>query len=329
MLKHFTTTESFLRFLVWTSLAIIFLIDFMSLKIMGIKLVIDDNQIEMVAAVFICILLAIFIMPILAKKSFSDGFNRLSFGFKVFGYFIELMACFALFASLFVVFSYIAATSTRPLYDAEIFSIDRALGFDWISYISWINQHPMANDILKFAYHSSFQIPCLFFFLALTQKYTHLYSVMMCLIFSVIIVIGISAIFPTLQPFTYLYINIKDYPNVYMLPGYGHIEDLYNMRECCKEKTIILSNIKGVIGFPSFHTCISIILTWGFWSIFWLRVPFLLLNTLMLAAIPVSGGHYLTDMIAGAFIAISVIILVKKIVKITDNKFATIDNKTK
>ena len=304
-------------------LAFIAVMDFISIKMMGIKLLVEADQYKIAVAIFACALLPI-LMRMLAKKSLSDGFKRLSFCFKISAYFLELLAAFALFVSLFVMLSYVAASSPRPFYDRELMSIDKSLGFDWIAYITWVNQNPIVNEILKFAYHSSFQIPCLFLFLAFSQKFLRLYSVMLGLIFSVIIVIGMSAFFPAISAFTYLHLQQENFQDLYILPGYAHIEDVYKMREGA-DKMINLSTMKGVITFPSFHTCMSLILAWGFWGIRLLRIPFSLLNLVMLAAIPVAGGHYLTDMIAGAAIAISVILLVKKIVIFADTKFAVIN----
>lgn len=321
MLKHFTSTESFLRFLVWGSLGLIALVDFIAIKMLGIKLVAGDEQIEVALGILTCALLSVLIHK-LVKKSLADGFKRLSFGFKTSAYFLELLASFALFASLFVILSYIAASSTRPFFDAELMTIDKSLGFDWLAYIAWVNQNPLANEVLKFAYHSSFQIPCLFLFAAFAQQSLRLYSIMLCLIFSVVIVIAISAIFPATSAFTYLHLQQDHYPNLYTLPSYAHVTDLYKMRGD-GEKIIDLSNIKGIITFPSFHTSLAIILSWGFWAVSWLQVPFLLLNSVMLAAIPVTGGHYLTDMIAGAVIAFSMILLVKRIEKFSNIKFET------
>ena len=322
ILNKFSSTESFLRFLVWGSLGFIAIIDFVAIKMLGIKLVVGDEQIEVAFGILACALLPVF-MHKLAKKSLADGFKRLSFGFKTLAYFLELLASFALFASLFVIFSYIAASSPRPFFDAELMIIDKSIGFDWLAYIAWVNQNPWANSVLKFAYHSSFQIPCLFLFAAFAQQSLRLYSVMLCLIFSVIIVIAISAIFPATSAFTYLHLQQENYPNLYTLPSYAHVADLYKMRGD-GENIIDLSNMKGIITFPSFHTSLAIILTWGFWAISWLRVPFLLLNSVMLAAIPVTGGHYLTDMIAGAAIAIMMILLIKKIEKFADARFESV-----
>ncbi len=326
MLQKIASTENLLRFLVWFGIAFIALVDVIAVQTMGIKIIFDDASNTLAVSLFLSILLLIVIHHF-AKKSLSDGLPRLSFYFKASAYFVELLTCFALFGLLFVILSYIAAIFSAPyrFYDAEIMAIDSSLGFDWLAYISWVNANPVVNNILKFAYHSVFQIPCLFLGLIFTKNHNRLYGVMLCLIISVIIVIVLSAILPTVAPFTYLKINSNDYQNVYMLPAYAHIEDLFHMR-FDTEKTVILSAMKGIITFPSFHASLSLILAWGFWSVPWLRFSFLLLNLIMLAAIPVSGGHYLTDMIAGGIIGVLSIVFVKKLIKYTDAKFIIVKN---
>jgi membrane-associated phospholipid phosphatase len=59
-------------------------------------------------------------------------------------------------------------------------------------------------------------------------------------------------------------------------------------------------DVLGLIGFPSFHTVMSLMSVW-FMARFRLAWPvFVVINALMLPAIIVQGGHHLSDVLGGA-----------------------------
>lgn len=59
----------------------------------------------------------------------------------------------------------------------------------------------------------------------------------------------------------------------------------------------------GIVSLPSFHSAAAGILVWAIWPFPWLRLPFLILNTLMCIAAIVIGQHYLIDIVAGIALA--------------------------
>jgi membrane-associated phospholipid phosphatase len=64
-----------------------------------------------------------------------------------------------------------------------------------------------------------------------------------------------------------------------------------------------LSNLDGIVTFPSFHAAAAVLLAWAASGIPFLRYPMIALNFLMLiSAIPI-GGHYAIDVIAGSLVA--------------------------
>src|SRR5262249_4057525 len=62
-------------------------------------------------------------------------------------------------------------------------------------------------------------------------------------------------------------------------------------------------NIKGLIGFPSFHLVMAILIVWYARSLAALRVPALLLNLVVLISTPIQGGHHVVDLIGGFMVA--------------------------
>jgi hypothetical protein len=57
---------------------------------------------------------------------------------------------------------------------------------------------------------------------------------------------------------------------------------------------------KGLIGFPSYHAVLALLVIWFSWRLRLLRWPAILLNLAVLLATPIQGGHHLVDVL-GAF----------------------------
>lgn len=322
VLKYFSSTESFLRTVVWSGLALFAVIDLITLKIIGIELVYGEALKVIIFAFAFCLFAYVFYKS--AIRCSLDGYKTSARVFKACSCIFESLSQFIVFTIFSAILAYIASASPMPFYDEQLLSIDRALGFDWFAYIKWVDKTAYADTVLSYSYFSFFQIPLLFILLSAYQKYIKLYSVMLCFIIGISICAAISFIFPAMSAYTFFNVNHNDYHNVNLLSGYWHIDDLLGMRNGTI-KSIHLFTLKGIITFPSFHASTAIILLWGFWSIIWTRLPFFLLNMVMIASVPVTGGHYFVDVISGVIIAILAILLVKYIVKYANTKFETIN----
>ena len=60
--------------------------------------------------------------------------------------------------------------------------------------------------------------------------------------------------------------------------------------------------LKGLIGFPSFHTVLALLSTWAVWRVRYLGPVMAILNALVLLAIPGDGGHFLVDIAGGVVV---------------------------
>ena len=58
--------------------------------------------------------------------------------------------------------------------------------------------------------------------------------------------------------------------------------------------------VKGLIGFPSFHTVMALLTIWYARKLPLLRWLALALNILVIASTPIHGGHHLVDLFGGA-----------------------------
>jgi len=69
------------------------------------------------------------------------------------------------------------------------------------------------------------------------------------------------------------------------------------------------TNIKGIVAFPSFHTVMALVCIFYAWSFRFLKYIFLILNVLVIFAVPLHGGHHLVDIFGAViFTAIALVI---------------------
>lgn len=300
--------ESLLRASVWGGLLVMVLFDWLFLKILGIELTYGKALLVVLSAVAYALFAYAFLRQATILQA-SNGACKTVTIFRSLGHFFEGLCQFMLFMLAGAILSYIAAASPLPLYDAQLMMMDQMLGFNWLSYIAWVNQTPYVNGVLEMAYNSYFQVPCLFLLLAFTGNAIRIYQVMLCCVISLAACMAIAAMFPALSPYTFLGVDASQFPNVNMISGYWHIHDLSGMREGTLKELEFL-NLKGIITFPSFHAALAVIFAWGFWPVVWARIPFLALNLLMLLSVPATGGHYVADVVGGVVVTVVVIMCI-------------------
>jgi membrane-associated phospholipid phosphatase len=75
-----------------------------------------------------------------------------------------------------------------------------------------------------------------------------------------------------------------------------------------------LGQLRGIVTFPSYHTVLAILFTYAHRSRRSFPV-FLIINCLMLVSIPSEGGHYLSDVLAGAGLAVVAIVAARVILQ--------------
>lgn len=210
-----------------------------------------------------------------------------------------------LFSAIGSILSYMLAREGGALWDARLASWDRALGFDWLGYLHWVDRSPALTALLNLSYGSLIpQIIVLVLALGFTLRVAELRTVMLAAMLSGTICILISAFFPAISYPAYLGIGASDFRNVNPWGGHVHMADLKALRDGTFTE-LRLSAMKGIITFPSYHAGLSLVSLWGFWAsrMAWLRWPGMALAALTIAATPVDGGHYLVDVLAGMAIA--------------------------
>jgi membrane-associated phospholipid phosphatase len=203
------------------------------------------------------------------------------------------------YALILGTFSYIAATSPRPLVHPILAEIDRSLFFDWLGYYSFVRANPSFAALLSAAYNGMIaEVGLVALVLFLAKDNARLRILLNGFALSALLTITISALFPALEALAFF----KIYPVVMTRAGYAtgidRVDDFLALHYGTTNVVSVM-NSKGIVCFPSFHTACAVLSAIGAWSRRWLFWPMLIWSALLIAATPVDGGHYLADVIAG------------------------------
>ena len=188
--------------------------------------------------------------------------------------------------------SYLSMTTGRPFVDRDLLAADRALGFDWLAMFHWFAAHPWIKKAFEIVYgtlvYQGLYFGVLFGLMDRKQDLREM--------FWLVFVAGIftclgAALFPALGTFKAFGFNALG----------TFIPDMEKLHSG-KHLSFVLTKMTGVVSFPSFHTTMALAYIYGFFragAIGWVIAA---LNIVMLVSIPIFGGHYLVDMLAGAVV---------------------------
>lgn len=224
----------------------------------------------------------------------------------------SLSGAFAFFATtgpLVVMFTYVltASGAAFPLFDPWLSHADRLLGFDWKGTLAWADSvardWPAVETVAKTAYDSLlWQVSGVILALSLSGQYGRLQRFVISYMVSVVAAATICGFIPAVGAYEYYGITPDMHPHLRLTVMNVHLPDYLSLRAGTFE-TFSLTKANGIITFPSFHSSLAVIFAWAVWRTPFIRWPGLALNVAMLAATPLYGSHFLSDVIAGAAIA--------------------------
>jgi len=223
------------------------------------------------------------------------------FGQKRGGMMAEFLALTLAMAGVFTVFSYLSMASSGALADHQLLAIDKALGFDWLVGWKFLMAHPLALRASALLYNSlTWQALYLGLLLGLMARVYRMRELFWILFVSALFTNIIAISLPAYGPFEVfgLSSNGEFLPDMHLLRSGGRL-------------SFALSNMTGVICFPSFHTVMALCYAYGLRKTGIVGHIITGMNVAMLFTIPFIGGHYLIDMIAGAAVMALSLALVK------------------
>lgn len=214
-----------------------------------------------------------------------------------------------LFTATAALLSNLTVTLNRPLIDPELAAFGKAVGFNWVFWHGFVSAHPWLNLFLSFLYFIALpQVAFAVVVLALLGRLERVREFVLALMIAAVMAITISALFPSSGALAY-YRPAETAPTIVDL---AYKQSFFDLRAGL-QKSFSLTELKGLIAFPSYHATLSVLVVLAFRGIrrfFW---PLAVFNLLILASAPVEGGHFLIDVVGGTGIALIGVWLAGKI----------------
>lgn len=206
------------------------------------------------------------------------------------------------FAAVAAPLSYVAAAAALPLRDAAFDSMDQALGFNWRGLLGVMERWPELHSAMRAIYLSlTVQMAAVALLLGFTGRLAWLRVYMLAFIFAALITIAVSVWAPAEGVWLHDGIKIADPA---LLPASHTSWPVFLGLRDGSYRALMAVGAEGIITFPSLHAALAVILVAAFWPVPLARWLGGTLNTVMLAATPVDGSHYLVDVFAGIAIAL-------------------------
>jgi membrane-associated phospholipid phosphatase len=209
--------------------------------------------------------------------------------------------------------TYVAVSINLPLQDARLLAWDRALGFDFRSFLDFTNHHRELIPLLAQSYSSiNLQLLVIVLLLPLTGCYRRVAETVCAVTLAILATTLIAALIPAIGVYGALGLQASDFPQLVPQAYYDTLRDVPLVREGRLHK-LSLTQLSGVLTFPSFHAASAILFMWACWPLRWVRLVVIPWNIVMMVATPPGGGHYLVDVLAGVLVAIASIGVTSKI----------------
>jgi hypothetical protein len=213
--------------------------------------------------------------------------------------------------------SYLLVTIAGTRIDAQLAAVDHALGFSWPAVMTFAANHKLLTALLGFAYLSvTPQTAAMLLTLGWRRQCDDIYGLCLAIAIGGLICVSVWAIHPSFGAFS-----------VFDLPQWAAAKlGLALDGDYGRDLVLLLKNgpghispteIRGIVGFPSYHTVQALVLIWYARGIPIVRWISLALNIAVIAATPIHGGHHLIDIFGGAAVAIAAIVLSHWIFQLT------------
>ncbi len=203
----------------------------------------------------------------------------------------------------FSVLNYLLLTVAGPRIDGTLAAIDRALGVDWPALMTAVSRHPATDMGLQLIYISVLpQIAVLVVCLGFWGKPETIYRLCVAVAAGAAISMAVWTLAPSFGAF-----SVYDLPSgvsrhlALALDG-RHAHALVGLLAHGPGR-ISPTAAKGLIGFPSYHAVLALLVVWYARPLAVIRWIALAINGLVLIATPIQGGHHVIDVVAGFAVA--------------------------
>jgi len=203
-------------------------------------------------------------------------------------------------------------TVAGPRIDTILAKADIALGFDWPGMMRAMANHPGLLKLLNLAYGVLLpEISLAVVVLRTMGLIGPLYRFVLAVAIGALICFFIWTLFPAFGAMSVYHFD----PTLAArlgVPVDGAYGDALIRMLRDGPGPIAPDNVKGLIGFPSYHAVLALLLIWHLRRVPWLRWPLLVLNLIVIFATPIEGGHHWVDVFAAVPVTALSILLAQK-----------------
>jgi membrane-associated phospholipid phosphatase len=186
-----------------------------------------------------------------------------------------------------LVTTFVLGVTGAPFQDQWLVRADAAIGFDWASWVAWLDRHPPLRTGLMLLYPlHTLETGTAIGLLALT---TSRGAPRFLRAFALCFLVACGGLLAC--------------------PALGHIPEALSVPvrlglRAGTWTTLHFGHLPGIISMPSMHAALAVLTTLACWHLRAIRWPLAFINAAMVIATVSEGGHYLVDVIAGVAIAV-------------------------
>lgn len=202
-----------------------------------------------------------------------------------------------------------------PLQDGTFAAIDRAMGFDWLATVAFVNEWPTAVEVMKAGYHYTIAaVMYALVFLNVVKRIDRLTEFFWAMMLTCVAANVLSAVMPALGAYVW-YAPAYDIRNAISADsGVWHLKHFEALRDG-SFKVFDLASTEGLVTFPSYHTAMALLIPLamrGYGAI--TAVAWVVASIVVASTVPI-GGHYLIDVIAGGLLAVACVHMLARVRK--------------
>ena len=214
--------------------------------------------------------------------------------------------CLSAAASLL---NYFLLTAHGPRIDAALAAADRALGFDWVGVMTAMAGHPSFNQPDSSGINIVLpEIALMTVIVGWRGNADKTYRFCLAVAAGALISIAVWAPAPSFGA-----MSVYGLPPDIARAVQVSVDSEYGKALAAMLRSgpgfIAPADARGLIGFPSYHGALALIVAWYARSLPRLFWPLLVVNSLVLVATPMQGGHHLVDVLASFPVAALAIFL--------------------
>lgn len=203
-----------------------------------------------------------------------------------------------------------------PFQDHAFSAADRAFGLDWEGFVAALNSSPLVVSALIASYFSiAVTLPVLMLVLLVKGKREELWELSALFMLGGLFTLTGACFAPALGGYTYYgpdpastseFVRQWPYAGTYFVSALlkihgGHID------------LLDLSQINGIVQFPSFHGIMAMVIMYMAWPYRLLALPLVVINLVMLVSTVPVGGHHGVDSLGSLAAVLASIAIVDRV----------------